>query len=329
MKNILIITLCLVHLNVFAQQSPWGTYVAPNATKFKIFEGIAQVGGASLSVGDYVAAINEHEKLIGFTQIEEVVAGQSLFSLEIFESTSTANGISAGENYQLQYYLVAEEQFYTVEAFGPWTAAIKNGELADGDNRTFYNTDDTPDGSVVLPIELISFHGKSSPAGNALFWSTATEKENAHFILEKSVNGVDFVALAQVKGAGSVNHTNHYQYLDEAPFVNQTYYRLQSVDYSGRREASKVVVIESATNESTVMTLFPNPARDFINIQINAAEQINQLKIVDLTGKVIIQQSITKTVEPLQIDVQNWVAGMYIVQLRGATEQWTELLTVK
>ena len=329
MKNIFLFICCVCTSSLFAQQSPWG-FFTPNAeAKFKIFEGIAQIEGEALAVGDYVGAFNENDELIGVTQIEEHIAGQALFSLEIFES-SAANGIWAGSMYQLQYYAAAERQFYTVETFGPWTAASRNGALADGDNRTIYNTDDTAENSISLPIELASFTGKATEAGNALFWSTATEKDNAHFILEKSADGVAFNPFAQVKAAGNSSEIQHYQHLDESPFGKTTYYRLLHVAFDGTIETSRIVVIQTPTNQLlSEVQLFPNPATEQFTLYLPTNKTINQLRIMDVTGKTMLQQPIENSIHSLAVDVNKWAAGIYIIQLYSDQQQWTELLQIK
>lgn len=331
MKNILFFILCLVSSSLLAQQTPWGFFSAETDAKFKIFEGVARIDGTALEVGDYVGVFDDDLKLAGFVQIENRVAGQALFHLEIFETSSTAsnaNGLRAGENYTMQFYDSSTNLYYTVSTFGPWTAAVKNGEDADGDDFTIYDTDGSPDG--FLPIELLSFTGEASAIGNALFWSTATEQDHDYFILEKSKDGEQFAAFAEIKGAGNSTSMQNYRYLDETPFNGITYYRLQSVDLSGQKEVSKVIAIQTMI-ETTVsdLQIFPNPATEQVQIQYPATARINELRILDVTGKLVVQQSLSKTATQLEVNVANFPEGIYFVQLRGAETQLTELLSVK
>lgn len=331
MKNILFIIICIVSNNLLAQQTPWGLFSAEPDAKYKIFEGVARIDGTALSVGDYIGVFDNDRKLAGYVIIESTIAGQALFHLEIFETSSNsseANGLKAGEYYTMQFYDTSEELYYTVSTFGPWTAANKNGQLADGDDFTIYDTDGLADG--FLPIELLSFSGETSTAGNMLFWSTATEQDNDYFILEKSKDGEQFTAFAEIKGAGNATSVQNYRHLDEEPFSHLTYYRLQSVDTDGQKEVSKVIAIQSKLETTaTDLQLFPNPATDYVTIQYPAVGGFNELRIVDVTGKIVSQQSLSSSDKETEINVALFPEGIYFVQLRGASQQLTELLSIK
>jgi len=84
-----------------------------------------------------------------------------------------------------------------------------------------------------LPIELLSFEGKKQTNSNILYWSTASEYNTSHFVIEKSVDGFKWSDIGQVQSAG--NSTQKLNYSLEDVDVSQVinYYRLHQYDIDG------------------------------------------------------------------------------------------------
>jgi len=84
-----------------------------------------------------------------------------------------------------------------------------------------------------LPIELLSFEGKKQTNSNMLYWSTASEYNTSHFVIEKSVDGFKWSDIGQVQSAG--NSTQKLNYSLEDVDVSQVinYYRLHQYDIDG------------------------------------------------------------------------------------------------
>ncbi|MBL4706000.1 MAG: T9SS type A sorting domain-containing protein [Flavobacteriales bacterium] len=135
--------------------------------------------------------------------------------------------------------------------------------VSNASKTPIFGSGGTPDAicNILLPIELLSFTGKASGATNLLYWTTATEKNNDYFSIEKSKNGFQWEVLTKVPGAGNSSSPRHYQATDHLPFVQQTYYRLKQTDFDGTSTYSNVITI-GFENESTfqISTVYPNPA---------------------------------------------------------------------
>jgi hypothetical protein len=72
-----------------------------------------------------------------------------------------------------------------------------------------------------------------------------------------------------------------------------------------------VTAINDLTAELTV-NLFPNPAKDFVNIETNF--EIRNLKVVNYVGQVVFDQEIDQV--NFQINTSNFGPGMYFVQIQ-------------
>lgn len=124
-------------------------------------------------------------------------------------------------------------------------------------------------------------------------WSTATEKNNDYFLLEKSLNGYDWTSVAEVEGSGTSVTTKKYSFLDKTKNYELTYYRLSQVDYSGETTVFKSIDINCGTNSIDQMVLFPNPASTELNAILNVSNPSSNsnIKIVNSFGQVVIEKT--------------------------------------
>ena len=115
----------------------------------------------------------------------------------------------------------------------------------------------------VLPIELLSFTGRSQGNYNLLQWTTASETQNKGFEIERSSDGVRFEKIGFVAGNGTTSTKQDYRFKDESP-NGLVYYRLKQLDFDGRFEYSKIIAIDSKGEK--VASVFPNPSTGIFTI---------------------------------------------------------------
>jgi hypothetical protein len=96
-----------------------------------------------------------------------------------------------------------------------------------------------------LPIELLSFEGKKQTNSNLIYWSTASEHNSSHFIIEKSEDGFKWGGIGQVQSVG--NSTQKIDYSLEDKDINQVinYYRLHQYDIDGVNEVFGPIAINN------------------------------------------------------------------------------------
>jgi hypothetical protein len=98
---------------------------------------------------------------------------------------------------------------------------------------------------IALPIELVSFTGTTQNNVNTLMWVTASERNNAYFTLERTLNGTDFEVIANINGASNSQTMNEYMVID--PIYNESlnYYRLKQTDYDGKSKYTDLISIDT------------------------------------------------------------------------------------
>jgi hypothetical protein len=170
--------------------------------------------------------------------------------------------------------------------------------------------------SSLLPLQLLGFNGSKKAGFNNLQWQTSSEINTKQFELEASSNGIQFTKIATINAAGSGD--NNYSYNDNAVYSGKVYYRLKIADDNLRFTYSQVIWINSL--QSTVISIYPNPATDVVNINIGSSKLLKTNAVLfDAAGKLL--QHIFITANQLQINVQALPKGVYTLKFADGTAQ--------
>ena len=171
--------------------------------------------------------------------------------------------------------------------------------------------------SVSLPVELVSFTGKTQQGKALLTWATASEKNNQGFDIEKSFDGKNFDKIAFVKGNGISTITQNYNFTDHN-FNQNAYYRLKQVDMDGTFDYSKTIALntEGSKNKSVIKS-YPNPVSDALTVETSVSET-SQLEIIDAIGRVVFKQNVESG--NYQIPTSSLVKGIYILRVSNKND---------
>ena len=88
-------------------------------------------------------------------------------------------------------------------------------------------------------------------------WATTSEVRNSHFMVERSVDGKQFIELAKVNGSGSLNEGYDYSYVDVNPPKRMLYYRMAQYDFNGTVSYTEIKHIDNSGE--LIISLAPNP----------------------------------------------------------------------
>ena len=173
-------------------------------------------------------------------------------------------------------------------------------------------------GSVVcapLPVELVDFSGVETPAGIRLSWATATETNNAGFILQRSATGADYEDIAEVEGAGTTQEVSSYAYLDGGAEEGTNWYRLLQVDLDGNETVVATLLLEFSGLEAEV-SAWPNPVADWLKVGLPAGE--TRIRMCNLQGKVVLEKAVeAEEYQTLELDMSGLESGSYVLLVQG------------
>lgn len=178
-----------------------------------------------------------------------------------------------------------------------------------------------PSGST-LPVQLSSFAAMlASDKKVNLTWSTASEVNFSHFVVEKSYDGVNFTEGGLVFASGNSNDNLNYSFTDNLSGANVVvvFYRLRMVDIDGKSKYSEVRVIRMATQNANaaIITAFPNPAVNDLRVTIPSSWQGKkvQYEIFGSNGNLIMKQEQQNSSQTETFDVRLLSKGVYVLRV--------------
>lgn len=221
-------------------------------------------------------------------------------------------------NFEPTLTVATNDQF--VICFSNFSSAVTNVPL------DFFGTADIS--CTPLPIEMIDFVGIDHIGYNELTWSTATEINNSHFEIQRSLDGISFTTIGTLEGAGTSLEQNDYRFVDYAPSETITYYRLKQIDFDGNHKMSEVIALAQTLNkEFKVVSAFPNPASTVFNVHfITPSKEMTEVQLLDLNGRVVYSSEIMSNegINIIEIPVDSYNQGLYFVNIINEETHETE-----
>lgn len=205
---------------------------------------------------------------------------------------------------------------------------IANGAVIQETNTgNNLSTTNTTVGSSALPVTLAYFGVKAVNRHALLEWTTSSEKNNAFFEVQHSVNLKDFTVLGKVDGHGTTFETHKYQFTQEFPDPAVIhYYRLRQVDVDGKFEYSPVRSLTFDGYIGIELKLATNPVTNGnIRAYVDYGDEnlSNQANVVlsDLMGRTVSKQAIQlqKGRNDVLFQGLSLRAGVYMISLQNTS----------
>ena len=195
--------------------------------------------------------------------------------------------------------------------------------ITNNDNVTIGTTDVS---TSPLPVELTDFDVVYEKPDVKVSWNTASELNNRHFVVQRSVDGIDFRDLAVVAGHGTTLEPHAYSFIDHAPLEGRTYYRLNQVDFDGEQNYSPLRAVVVDTDAKGFM-ISPNPVSgsDVTLVNRSREVQISFIELIDEHGRVLKRQQSEFVKEDGAYHFaipESTISGVYVLRIfyNGKTE---------
>ena len=169
-----------------------------------------------------------------------------------------------------------------------------------------------------LPIELLSFTGRSEGPSNYLEWVTASEINNDFFTLERSSDGFDFEEFAIVDGAGNSSIQIHYDTYDHNPFIGVTYYRLKQTDFDGSFKYSNIIAFANVLDKVSMGGIHPNPTAGDVSFDFFSPKNgVLKVRIIDNAGRIVFDEveNIVNDQTKINFSISHFAKGVYELQV--------------
>jgi hypothetical protein len=167
---------------------------------------------------------------------------------------------------------------------------------------------------TIMPVILLNFTSTILNKTVKLQWQSVKEINTNYFLIERSVDGVNFSDIGKQSGAGKSTSLKQYSFVDNSP-LSINYYRLKEIELDGNYEYSNILLIK--LQESQPLIIIGNPIQNNLQVQINgSSSQTNYLSILDFTGRRLKSFNAQNGVQNL--DVSSLSVGTYLLQLVSA-----------
>ena len=172
---------------------------------------------------------------------------------------------------------------------------------------------------VPLPVKLTAFN--ATVEGNKkvnISWTTASEKNNSHFEVQRSANGVHYSTIGSVAGKNNFSNITDYTFYDNQPLIEISYYRLKQVDMDEKFDYSSIARVK-ISGVQNVYSVFPNPVQgnEFKIYSLRKVPENVDVKLYDLNGRLHLQKQFFNS--NLMTINHHLQPGLYTILITGNT----------
>jgi hypothetical protein len=224
------------------------------------------------------------------------------------------------------FWLGGQGDGHSTQGYAQPSTAFWLGGFGDGWASTYIP-------NRALPVTFTQFEASKQPNNEALLkWTTKTEANSSHFVIERSADAVNFVSIGEQVAAGSSNTERRYNYLDTRVLNGNNYYRLKQVDRNGQFVYTPTRMVRFDGLYAPRITIYPNPATHVANLQLSP-ELLGQrlvINMMDAKGNVVKQWKLNQPNQALlQLQLQGLPRGAYLVHISSQYLNNTQKLLIQ
>ncbi len=146
--------------------------------------------------------------------------------------------------------------------------------------------------ATTLPVTLTNFTAKANQKNIQLSWSTSLEINNRGFIVDRSLDAINFKQIGWVNGKGTTSLLSNYAFMDRFVQPNVVYYyRIRQVDIDSRQVYSGIRNAHTSRDAGITLFVSPNPAKDHINLFISGTTNNASVEVINAAGQKIVQNN--------------------------------------
>src|SRR5262249_38537027 len=134
---------------------------------------------------------------------------------------------------------------------------------------------------------------------------------------ETDNNYIDLGFVGSKAPGGNSGFPLEYSKTDTNSFAGKTWYRLKQEDNDGHFAYSVIRMVSGDATKTVALKAWPIPSDGDFNILASGIDKTATVQIVDATGKLIRQITVTDNV---QQKVDRLPAGVYYLRLAGNTD---------
>ena len=252
-----------------------------------------------------------------------------------FEFSLPHDSLGTSQSDEFQFFVI-----YTDLQNDPPTVAATlipdDGETTQyGDSEDWTKVSGTQaTGAQVLLVELTSFDAHRDGKKAVLRWRTASETNNAGFVIEHAAGSGDFQRIGWVDGRGTTTEAQSYRFVAEGLSAGHHRFRLKQEDLDGSTSLSKVVEVEvRPEGPIAIQEVAPNPVRETGTLRFTIRESGDvSVALYDVLGREVKTLHRGRVsggqAQQVPLDASALSSGLYFLRIEGNGFTQTERITV-
>ena len=144
----------------------------------------------------------------------------------------------------------------------------------------------------VLNCDIITVKASLQSEETKLNWTVLCDQEVGYFVIERSVDRINFMDVGRVEGRSTVNAAEHYNTTDDVRAIASgfIYYRLRTILRDGKAKWSPIIAVKKDNSDNVNVQILPNPVREQLQVLITTPVQTTaDIYIIDGNGKILQQ----------------------------------------
>lgn len=180
--------------------------------------------------------------------------------------------------------------------------------------------------AITLPVRFGYFRAGVRDGYKALLeWQTLQESNTAAFVVERSLDGLSFIAIDSVAAAGNSSIARNYSYTDAWPrmFDRPVFYRLKQTDRNGHFMYSAIERVLIKNQGTYIRSITPNPVQwgttFYAEVMSTTTQKVN-VSMVNMQGRIMFSQDmqLSEGLNALPMNPSAMIpAGHYFLSIRN------------
>ncbi len=169
---------------------------------------------------------------------------------------------------------------------------------------------------TTLPVTFLNFYGKLLPNKTVqLDWEANVDAMHDYFEVEKADRSGAFYKIAKVDG-------QVYRAYDNIPDIGSNIYRIKQVNKNAGVTYSHTININTSFGKS-VVTIFPNPVKDILNLNISGIDAGSQFVITDVTGNILYKQQLPvgSVSASIKVNLLGFLPQLYFIKIMNSKNE--------
>lgn len=242
--------------------------------------------------------------------------------------STTVNNVSSINNAPEPPDVAAKQTIFNANGHDAWSRTYDIQYRENGLNAYEWMLQYRRNLAGPVPVGGLTFDAFFTSPYIQLQWSTASEINNAGFVVERSLNGVQFDSIAYMPSRSVSGGGASYAFRDYfTPPSSGVYYRLKQKDLNGVNISYSPIRYIPPVQDGSRIEIFPNPVtHDALNLRLpEAATGSIRLQLIAGSGQMLMNKTIENTQGsrlfsvPLPMEVQR---GIYTLRIffNGSSE---------